>query len=413
MKFSSTVLRNISIVFWVLAVAAVAIWSAVPGYVVGWDLRVYGAAVEALRAGHDPYADGVAIQRVFHSTLAQHPTAPPPFTYVYSPLTLLLLRLLSSVPLTLTSSVYWIVYAAAVIASIWIGLQFVEEKERIVFGLLAPAAVFFPGLLQNDVLFSGNIAYILYGLMLSGAWIGWRRGDWKWFYLATLAASCCKAPLLSMLAIPVLSARRQWIPAAATGAVGVALFAMQPMIWPTLFQHYLEAVELQFSFNHDFSSSPAGLLADALYDVIPYSITSSVFYLFYAAGFFVILLLLSRRFLAGRFSLKQFAPVLLVGTLLLNPRIMEYDVAPITLPMALIMWRFIQRGNTLVRAGFLWVVIFGALNGASRGPWRPTECLILVGLFGAGAWDLFTLNEAAMPEHGLAQEAARMEVGAR
>ena len=89
-----------------------------------------------------------------------------------------------------------------------------------------------------------------------------------------------------------------------------------------LFRHYLQAVELQFSFNHDFSSSPAGLVADALYDVIPYQITSAGFYLFYGSGVFAVLLYLSRRYFAGEFSLKQWAPVVLTGTLLLNPRIM-------------------------------------------------------------------------------------------
>ncbi len=45
-----------------------------------------------------------------------------------------------------------------------------------VFALLAPAAIFFPGLLQNDVFFSGNVACILYALVLLGAVVGWRAG---------------------------------------------------------------------------------------------------------------------------------------------------------------------------------------------------------------------------------------------
>ena len=94
MKFRFTV-RTIPYVFWVLASSAILIWSLVPTYVVGWDLEVYENAIRALRLGHDPYLDGIAVQREFHATLAQHPTAPTPFTYVYSPLTVPLLRVIT------------------------------------------------------------------------------------------------------------------------------------------------------------------------------------------------------------------------------------------------------------------------------------------------------------------------------
>ncbi len=143
-------------------------------------------------------------------------------------------------------------------------MQAVEDSERRYFIYFAPVAAFFPGLLANGTILGGNIAYILYALVLLAAVVGWRRGSWHWFYLAVLAASCVKAPLLSLVAIPVLSARRQWIPAGITTAAGAAFFAMQPLVWPTLFKHYLQAVELQFSYNHDFGSSPAGLFSEIL-----------------------------------------------------------------------------------------------------------------------------------------------------
>jgi hypothetical protein len=381
--------RTIPRVFWVLAVIAIVIWSQVPSYVVGWDLQVYENALLSQRAGHDPYADGIAVQRVFHSQLALHPNTSTPFTYVYSPMTLPLLRLIGLLPLGVSGTLYWLVYAAGLIAAIWVGMQAVEEREKPIFALLAPVVVFFPGLLQNDVLFSGNVAYILYGLVLSAAVVGWRRGNWMWFYAAVLAASCCKAPLLYLLAVPVLSARKQWLPAVLTGVLGCALFAMQPHVWPTLFQHYLEAVELQFSFNRDFSSSPAGLLANALYYVVPYKITSAVFYLFYAILFSGILLYLSRKYLAGHLSLKQWLPVMLVGVFLLNPRIMEYDIAPITVPMALIAWRFFARGKTLGKTVLGMSLFFAVINAFAAYAWRPAACFTLVGLFLAGAWSLW------------------------
>lgn len=385
-----TRIQWVSRVFWVLAITAILIWSMVPSYLVGWDLRVYGDAIKSLQAGHDPYVDGTTIQRIFHAQGPHPPGTGTPFTYVYSPLTLPLVGLIGKLPINLTAAIYWVLFGIGVFAAIRVGLALVEERERPVFMLLAPVAFFFPGLLQNDVLFSGNIAYILYGAILTAALVGWRRGDWRWFYGLTLLASCFKAPMLSLLAIPVFSARRQWIPAGLTGAAGCVLFGMQPLIWPALFRHYLEAVELQFSFNHDFSSSPAGLLADVLYDRIPYSVTSGVFYLFYGALVAGALWVLSRRFLNGAFSLQQWAPVLLLGTLLLNPRIMEYDIAPMTIPIALIMWRFFASGRKLGPAVLLSAFFLTAINVlAARWDWRAVACLEMLGLFLAGCCDLW------------------------
>ena len=360
------------------------LWVNAPKENPGWDLQVYQAAMHSVQDGHDPYEDGMAVQRVFHAQ--HHPnTDAPPFTYVYSPLTLPLVRLAGILPGIVSGGLYWMLYGLAVIAEMWVCLQMVRRRERYVFMVVGPTAVFFPGLLENDVIFSGNIAYILHGMALLAAYFGWKRGDWRAFYGVVLFASCFKAPMLYLLAIPVLSAYRQWRPAIITGAAGLGLFAIQAFLWPATFRHYLEAVELQFSYNHDFSSSPAGVLADALYDVIPYKITSGVFYVFYAALFFGILFYLSRtRFLAGRVSLKQWVPFLLVGVLLLNPRIMEYDIGPVTIAMMLVCWRFLARGTTVLRAAFVGAWLMGALNVAAPRDWRATECVVIVCLFAAG-----------------------------
>jgi hypothetical protein len=382
---------RLALVFWALAVIAIVVWGSLPGTLLGWDLHVYVNAIRAMRAGHDPYLDGIAVQRAFHGSAAYLRNDPPPYTYVYSPLTLPVLRWVGTFPLRVTGTIYWLLYVPSVFVPIWVGMQFVEENERKAFALIAPAAVFFPGLLQNDVLFSGNIAFLFYALVLLSALRGWRRGRWGWFYIAVLAASCCKAPMLSLVAIPVLSAKRQWLAAGLTGAVGVVLFAMQPHVWPALFRNYLEAVELQFSYNHDFGISPAGLLADALYYVVPYQKTSLYFYLFYAVLFAWLLLYLRGRFLAGEIAFKQWIPLMLIGVILLNPRIMEYDVAPLAIPMALVAWRvctWICRSNT--QAIVLMSVLFAIANAcAPFDAWRTTECVVLIVLFAAGSAHLW------------------------
>jgi hypothetical protein len=376
--------------FWALAFAAIPIW--IRFHAFAWDVAIYQNAVHALQAGHDPYADAIAVQRLFHSQLALHPNATHPYSYVYSPMTLPLVRLMGSLPLWLSGTLYWLAYAVGALAAMWVAMQALDERERRYFIYFAPAAVFFPGFLEADTILSGNIAYILYGAVFAAAVVGWRRDRWAFFYLVTLAASCFKAPLLSLLAIPVFSAGRQWLPAGLTAAAGTALFAMQPHLWPSLFRNYLTAVELQFSYNGDFGCSPAGILSQILFDHgKPYA-PGSIFYLVYALPLAGFLFYLSRRFLRGAFSLEQWIPVLMIGVVLLNPRIKEYDVAPLALPMALIGWRFFDSFAHRRQRTLLWLALFFAVtNAIASYSWDVrtlTNGSLLVSLFAVGSWNL-------------------------
>jgi hypothetical protein len=388
--------RFIARLFWVLALTSIAIWALIPSYARGWDVAVYHNAILSLRAHHDPYADAIAIQQAYQSNPLAYHGAPIPYSYVYSPLTLPLLRGIARFPLALVGGFYWTLYFLLLGLPIWVEMRFVEPSERVPFAILSSLVIFFPGLLYNDALFSGNIAYLLYAAALGSAWVGWRRGRWGWFYAAVLVAGCFKTPMLTLLAIPVLSARRQWLPATATGALGIALFLLQPRLWPVLFSHYMQAVELQFAYNRDFSSSPAGLVANALFHVAPYALTSLLAYLAYAVPLGAVLLFLSRKFLHGFLTLNQWVPLLLIGTILLNPRIMEYDLAPITLALALVAWRFLARERSILETSIRMAVFFAGINllaslphtGLTNPPWKLTAGCTLLAVFAVGAWDL-------------------------
>jgi len=378
------------IAFWIVVLGAVAACIPLASY--GWDVQVYAAAIHSLRLGHDPYADAMAIQQAYHQQAALHPAGDPPYSYVYSPLTLPLVALVGRLPFAISGAGYWLLYALGVLGQIWFALQLTDRRERRVFVYLAPVTAFFPGLLENGTVLGGNIAYILYAALLLCAMIGWRRGQWRWFYMAALAASCVKAPLLSLVVIPILSARKQWVPALLTGVAGVGLFVMQPLIWPTLFADYLKAVNLQFLYNRDFGCSPAGLFSDLLYTHgIPYSPGGLLFYACYAIPIFGVLLYLSKRFLRGDFPLTEWVPVLLTGVILLNPRIMEYDVAPITLPLALIAWRFFARFTTTGRTILYLGILIGVTNGIAATGWYIRKLVdgpLVVLLFILGCWAL-------------------------
>ena len=395
--------RKLSILVWLLALVAIPVWNAVdPGN--GWDAKPILNAIHSLAAGHDPYLDGMATRIDFQNHLALHPGAPIPFFYVYSPLTLPLLRAVSAFPAALYCGFYWLLYAVGAILPLWVCVKTAEANERQIVALVAPAALFFPGLLQHCAIMSGNTAYIFYGLIFAAALWGWRRSQWRWFYLAVLLASCFKLPFLSLLAIPPLSARKQWLPAGIAAAAGAALFAVQLWIWPDYFHHYLQALTLIFSLDHGFGFAPTGLLGRALFDAgMPYSTGGAIFHLLFALLLFASLLFLSRQHLRSRFSLEQWVPVLLTGVLLLNPRVQEYDVAPLTVFLAVIVWRsaasslgnarallFCALGFVVLNAGAIAVNTFDVENYY----WNHGEGILLTAIFTAGVFRLVMLSRA-------------------
>lgn len=386
-----TVRRRILIGMWVALVIAMVIWTHFE--TPGWDLKVYVAAIHSLRAGHDPYADAMVAQQAYHDQWGDPNGGARPYSYVYSPITLPVLRLIGKLPFWLSGSAYWLVYILAILGQLWVALQFTGENERRYFIYLTPSAAFFPGLLQNGVVLSGNIAYIVYFTVFWCALVGWRRGTWTWFYAAVLAASCIKAPLLSLVVIPVLSARKQWIAGGFTTAAGIALFAIQPVLWPSLFKNFLKAVDLQFLYNRDFGCSLAGFFSDVLFRMgLPYSPAGLIFYACYAVPLFVLLLYLSRWYLRGSISLNQWAPVLLVGVILLNPRIMEYDLAPVTLLLALIVWRFFASFTTTAKTILYLAILFAVTNGIATFGWyirKLVDAPLLIVVFAAGCWTLW------------------------
>ncbi|MDR3792218.1 MAG: hypothetical protein P4L03_02445 [Terracidiphilus sp.] len=407
MRSSYSPRGKVAFVFWILALAAIPIWwnASKPG----WDAQVYARAMHWVAAGQDPYAEGLVQEEAYY-TRGPQPGEGVPFAYVYSPMTLPLLKLASAVPVWLLKCEYWVLYALCSLAMVLVGMRAAEGSERKWIAMLAPAALFFPGLLVNDVIQSGNLAYILYGLVLASAYRGLRSERWGAFYVAVVAASCFKAPYLCLLAIPVFSSRRQSTQASLAAAMGVGLFAVQPWIWPSAFHNYLRAVEMQFVWNRDFGASPAGqfgALVEALH--LPFELASWVFYASYALPVLVVLMVLGRRYQRGEMSLGEWMPMVIVGTILLNPRHIEYDLAPLTLPMALIglrLARGMRSGKLIAGLAFEhFVAINVALVLFVGSWWRPAECVLVLACFAAGSWQLLKKSEqTAAPKLGPVHE---------
>ncbi len=395
----------------------------------GWDARVYATAAQSVLHGGNPYAEGIAIQQSFHDRVGRDYDGAFPMTYVYSPITLTILKFLALVPSRVLSSSYFLLLVVGLGLQMCAGWEMATESERKWLLFVYPVAFYFPGLLNNDVVLSGNIAYLLYGLILTAAVPGWKRNHWTAYYITVLVASCCKAPLLSLLALPALLGRKEWFRAGLAGAAGILLFACQFWLWPQLFADYLRAVNLQFDWNRDFGFGPAGLLGEVLQQAgLPYDLATQILYVAFAAVLLSVLIYAARRVGSDGAARETWVPVALVGVILLNPRVKEYDVAPLTIPLFLIGLRFLRiavpsseevQRNSLAngKAGLLngtlskpsvlaqidWkrahvgITVAGwflAMNfAAAAGLWKPVELAVLLLFFSAGTWTALHLAE--------------------
>jgi hypothetical protein len=357
----------------------------------GWDLSVYQQAMKSLREGLDPYAIGQARQ------IAEHARGHMACTYVYPPLTTVILRLLNHIPTLSGRLLYWTVYAAGFGAQLWALSQLVRPSERKLMRYLLPLAVFFPGLIPNEVILSGNVAIPLYGAVWAGAIRGWKLERWGWFYTAVLTASLFKLPLLTLLAIPILMGAAQWINSVMTAAGGLALFFVQRLIWPVQFSEYLGDIQMQFSLNHDFGRSPAGMFGYAMYSLgRPFETGSIVFYLAYAALIFLVLASFSRMYRREEVEGSTWMTVLLAGTVLLNPRIMAYDALALTIPMMLLVvraWKAPMARGCLL-AGVAATICAYVVRQDGVG-----DAILMVSVFVAGVYGLL---EEARSTSGLA-----------
>ena len=366
----------------------------------GWDARNCAKAIQCLRRGGDPYAQGIAAQQTFHNRPASNVADHAPLTYVYSPLTLPVLRVLARLPDGLLAVLFWTAVAAGFLLTLWAGFKMATEQERAWLVLLLPAVAFFPGLITDDVILSGNVAYVLYGPILAAAILGWKRDRWFCYYLTVFAASSCKAPFLTLLAFPVLVGRRQWLPAGSTAAAGVLLIVGEARLWPALFSEYVSVLRLMCVQSHDFGYGPAGILGRFLWNQgRPYSSETSLMYLASAGAIGLVLLILADQVRHERLSRDSWIPVALVGTFLLSPRIMKYDMAPITIPMVLIASRGLRAllqssqaedlsesssSNRLLVVGAGCFLIPNLLT--VFGPtWWPIELIVLLTTFAIGA----------------------------
>jgi hypothetical protein len=387
--------RSVPVLWLLVLITAIVMAVTIPS---AGDAKVYENTVKEVQSSISPYVAGIARLQLNHARSSRDRT----MNYIYPPITLPLVRAIGLPPAWLRVSAFCLLY----LASAWLLLRtqenFIEQDERKFLLWVSPLCVFFPGLLNDDFFLAGNIAPILYGLICAAAIWDWKHRQWKWFYLAVLFAFVFKAPMLTLLAIPVLTRAGEWLKVAITGFVACALLLLQGWIWPGPMNTYLRMMDMEFVYNRQFGFGPTGCLGRALLDPgLPYLGPCAVFYLFSSLAIFLLLHTYAQHYQAGRLTMREWMPVLLIGVILLSPRIKQYDAEAVTLPLAIVAWRVLmdrKSGKKQAVALGIALLAVGNVLALAANSWDFIEMLLMVTLFGHSVWKL--RQKAACAEEG-------------
>lgn len=359
-----------------------------------WDLRVTTEALHYLRLGLDPYAASIAHEQV--EAAHGHRV----FIYWYPPISILLLRVLNVIPALVRSLMFWAVYVAGFGLQMWGASRYALPGERHKLRFLFPLTMFFPGFVPSDCLLSGNLAIPMYGAIVAASVRGWREGKWGWFYGAVLASSLLKPPMLVWLVVPLLIGTAQLVPSALAAFCGVDAFTLQRVIWPERFASFM--VSIRYALPSETSYSAVAMLYRIPHKLGPPPLHMvAVFYVLFSVVVFALLAYFAYECKRRNIACQNLAAVALLATAILAPRLKEYDLLPLTIPMALILLRAVGSRVAAVllvlgagmviavlAAGHLWAVDFISVM-----------TVFLIGLYALG-------REAYLASTARAQEAA-------
>lgn len=124
------------------------------------DFGAYYIAARALANGESPFDPAVAARLALTAGIEHHSP------YIYPPLLALLLRPLATLPYPAAAAVWFVLSAAALLASLWLIRPFVQLPWRI-YGWVCAAVFFLPPV--HHTLQHGQITHFLLLLIVSGA----------------------------------------------------------------------------------------------------------------------------------------------------------------------------------------------------------------------------------------------------
>ncbi len=377
--------RFVIALIWLAAIAFIGWWSAsefssgaYSGDALGGDAKNYLVAIDSMRQGGDVYRDGIGTLRDYLATAGVNASRRAPLVYWYPPLSLHIFKFLAPLRDSTLVYLYAAVFTLSWLILLKVGYSLASVQERKWLQFLLPLCVFFPGLLADLGVFALNIAIILYALILLGAQRGWRHNRWFWFYLAVFFAAIFKPYMLTLLALPLLTGRRQWRPAIFAAISGLALFALQAWLWPQQMEEFRQLYQLVQTSTHDFGYGPSGLFCQFLWR---HGVqTGSIFpgcSLVWIAALFAALSFLSLRLKENPELRDSWRPIALIGVICLSPRVTACETSAVMIPMLLVCLRaaacFVRQARPEEGAAL------AALTGKSGGTSRSLA--VFLGLF--------------------------------
>jgi hypothetical protein len=266
-----------------------------------WDAHVYLRAISAYRHGADPYS------------------AQSNLMFVYSPL---VLEMMNLGRLVFPGPILWYLYLALactaslclpVLVSLCLGIRWLSISISIlIFSLL-------PGFMGEFSVLSGNIAVVLYAMILLPLLFALHTNRWSWFYVAVILSALIKPPMLAFLLFPLL--RGYIIPGFLSGLAVALAYLLQRLFMPALYHRFAQAVYTQLVLTGD--------MGFGLFSRLPTQPRTAAPLLF-TAGIAGILWYL--RTAGWRPSSRLWVPVILLTCILINPRLLGYDAQIAMLP---------------------------------------------------------------------------------
>jgi hypothetical protein len=327
-----------------------------------WDFRTIYTAVKAQGQGLNPY-DLAALQSVDPGVI---------FPFIYPPNALWILKPLSYVPYDFAAVADAMVTILALIA-IYIGYG---ALCRIRPCRLLYLGAFALGLSAASIsaFASGNIAVILHGVIALGL-LAWMRGRTAPFYLAVLVASQFKPFFITFLILPcLLDWRRNWrgiaVSAGIFGGEYLALRAADPID----FGRFLTVAQTIYSpGSGNYGDGFAGVVMDLLghfQKATGIDLPNAIGYGCYAVFAFIVIMAswkISIRAQGSSRSDSGVRALLVVSTLLCLPRLKDYDLPVLIVPLLVLAENIIMRWQNSLSATLILALLFMFPGGMRLG----------------------------------------------
>ena len=239
--------------------------------------------------------------------------------FVYAPL---VLKMMSTARLIFPGRALWYAYLALacaasvclpVLISLCLGIRWLSIPVSILISSLLP------GFMAEFSLLSGNVAAVLYAMVLLALLFALRSDRWSPFYAAVVVSALIKPPMLAFLLFSFL---RGYILSSVVSTLAVALgFLAQRQFMPALYHRFSQAVYMQLVLTGDMGFGIFAKLPG------PLRIAASVFFV---VGVTALLWYLR----PGRWSTasRMWLPAVLVTCILASPRLLGYDAQIAMLP---------------------------------------------------------------------------------